>query len=50
MLVLEPRPLRAGSRIGRVVDIPLERLAIGLAVRFRPLITDGQTSVGFGPA
>ena len=43
--------LREGvSLIGRVVDIPLEALAIGLPVRFRPLVTDTQTSVGFGPA
>ena len=43
--------LREGvSLIGRVVDIPLDALAIGLPVRFRPLITDNQTSVGFGPA
>jgi uncharacterized OB-fold protein len=43
--------LREGvSLIGRVVDIPLDALAIGLPVRFRPLLTDNQTSVGFGPA
>ena len=43
--------LREGvSLIGRVVDVPLETLAIGLPVRFRPLVTDAQTSVGFGPA
>jgi uncharacterized OB-fold protein len=43
--------LREGvSLIGRVVDIPLDTLAIGLPVRFRPLVTDAQTSVGFGPA
>jgi len=38
------------SVLGRIVDIPLEKLAIGLAVRFRPLIgKDLTTSVGFGP-
>ena len=43
--------LREGvSLIGRVVDVPLETLAIGLPVRFRPLVTDAQTSVGFGHA
>ena len=43
--------LREGvSLIGRIVDIPLDTLAIGLPVRFRPLVTDAQTSVGFGPA
>ena len=38
------------SLLGRIVDIPLEKLAIGLPVRFRPLVRDDQTSVGFGPA
>jgi uncharacterized OB-fold protein len=38
------------SLLGRIVDIPLEKLAIGLPVRFRPLVKDEQTSVGFGPA
>lgn len=42
--------LREGvSLIGRVVDIPLDRLAIGLPVRFRPIVNENQTSVGFGP-
>ncbi len=39
------------SILGRIVDIPLEKLAVGLSVRFRPLIAkDMTTSVGFGPA
>jgi uncharacterized OB-fold protein len=43
--------LREGvSLIGRVVDVPLERLAIGLPVRFRPLVADDRTSIAFGPA
>ena len=38
------------SILGRIVDIPFEKLAIGLPVRFRPLIAkDLTTSVGFGP-
>ena len=37
------------SLLGRVVDIPLEKLKIGLPVRFRPLTKNGQTAVGFGP-
>ena len=37
------------SFLGRVVDIPLERIAVGLPVRFRPLISGGQTAVAFGP-
>ncbi len=43
--------LREGvSLTGRIVDIPLDALAIGLPVRFRPLIKENQTSVGFGPS
>jgi uncharacterized protein len=43
--------LREGvSLIGRIVDIPLDALTIGLPVRFRPIIRDNQTTVGFGPA
>ena len=38
------------SLLGRVVDIPLDKLKVGLAVRFRPLTKNGQTAVGFGPA
>jgi uncharacterized OB-fold protein len=38
------------SVLGRVVDVPLEKVAVGLPVRFRPLVTGGQTAVGFGPA
>ena len=43
--------LREGvSVIGRVVDIPLDALAVGAAVRFRPLVSAEHTLVGFGPA
>ena len=38
------------SMLGRVVDVPLERITVGLPVRFRPLVSGGQTAVGFGPA
>jgi uncharacterized OB-fold protein len=38
------------SLLGRIVDIPFEKLAIGLPVRFRPLVKNDQTAVGFGPA
>jgi uncharacterized OB-fold protein len=42
--------LREGvSLIGRVVDIPLAALRVGLPVRFRPLVANNETSVGFGP-
>jgi len=43
--------LREGvSILGRVVDIPLDALVVGLPVRFRPLASKDQTSLGFGPA
>jgi len=39
------------SVLGRIVDIPLESLAIGMPVRFRPFVApDQQASIGFGPA
>jgi len=38
------------SLLGRVVDMPLESLAVGLPVKFRPLVKNEQTVVGFGPA
>lgn len=38
------------SLLGRVVDVPLEQVVVGLPVRFRPLVSEGQTVVAFGPA
>ena len=38
------------SLLGRIVDIPLDSLAAGLPVRFRPLVSDGQVIIGFGAA
>jgi hypothetical protein len=38
------------SLLGRIVDIPLEDLRAGLPVRFRPIVSDTETLVGFGPA
>ncbi len=38
------------SLLGRVIDIPFDTLRADLPVRFRPLITAEQTSIGFGPA
>lgn len=35
---------------GRLVDLPLDSLRAGLAVRFRPVVIGGQTAIGFGPA
>ena len=43
--------LREGpSLLGRIVDIPPEGLTVGLRVRFRPIVEDERTLVGFGPA
>jgi uncharacterized OB-fold protein len=36
--------------LGRVVDVPLDQVAVGLPVRFRPLTRTGRTSIAFGPA
>jgi uncharacterized OB-fold protein len=36
--------------LGRIVDIPLDHMVVGLRVRFRPLTKNGQTAIGFGPA
>ena len=38
------------SMLGRVVDIPLDALKTGLPVKFRPVVSEGQTLIGFGPA
>jgi len=43
--------LREGvSLLGRVVDVPLDALAIGLPVRFRPIVIKDHLAIGFGPA
>ena len=43
--------LREGvSLLGRVVDVPLEALAVGLPVRFRPIVVKDRPAIGFGPA
>jgi len=38
------------SILGRVVEIPLDSIKTGLPVKFRPLVSEGQTVIGFGPA
>ena len=38
------------SLLGRIIDIPIESLRIGLPVKFRPLAVEDQTVMGFGPA
>jgi uncharacterized OB-fold protein len=43
--------LREGvSLLGRVVDVPLDALAVGLPVRFRPIVVKDRSAIGFGPA
>jgi hypothetical protein len=37
------------SLLGRIVDIPIDALAAGLRVRFRPVLTEEQVVIGFGP-
>ena len=37
------------SMLGRLVEIPLDAIKTGLPVKFRPLVSDDQTSIGFGP-
>ncbi len=36
--------------LGRVVDVPLDQVAVGLPLRFRPLTKNGHTTIAFGPA
>jgi uncharacterized OB-fold protein len=38
------------SLLGRIVDVPVDKVAVGMRVRFRPLAGDGRTAIGFGPA
>lgn len=38
------------SLLGRITDLPLESLRVGLPVRFRPLVIGAETLIGFGPA
>jgi 3-oxo-4,17-pregnadiene-20-carboxyl-CoA hydratase alpha subunit len=38
------------SILGRLVDVPLDKLSIGLPVKFRPLLRGDQASVSFVPA
>ncbi len=38
------------SLLGRVVGAPFEQLAVGLPVRFRPLLIQDRPALGFEPA
>lgn len=48
--VAQVRLTEGPALLGRLVDIPVDEVAVGLAVRFRPLVSDGRTSIGFMPA
>ena len=40
--------LKEGASIfGRIVEVPFEKLSVGLPLRFRPIVVNEQTSVGF---
>src|SRR5262249_19009637 len=36
--------------LGRLVDVPLERVSVGLRVKFRPLVMNERVAIGFVPA
>ena len=38
------------SMLGHVVEIPVDTIKTGLPVKFRPLMSEGQTVIGFSPA
>jgi uncharacterized OB-fold protein len=42
--------LKEGASIfGRILDVPFEKLSVGLPLRFRPIVVKEQTAVGFSP-
>lgn len=47
--VADVRLTEGVSLAGRIVDIPLDALAIGQAVRFRALVDGLHTAIAFGP-
>jgi uncharacterized OB-fold protein len=43
--------LKEGASIfGRIVDVPLESLRVGLPLRFRPIVVNERPAVGFSSA
>ena len=41
--------LKEGASIfGRIVEVPFEKLSVGLPLRFRPIVVNEQTAIGFG--
>ena len=41
------RLAEGASIFGRIVDVPFEKLEIGLPLRFRPIVVLGQPVIGF---
>jgi uncharacterized OB-fold protein len=42
--------LKEGASIfGRILEIPFDKLYVGLPLHFRPIVAGEQTSVAFGP-
>ena len=40
--------LKEGASIfGRILDVPFEKLEVGMPLRFRPILNGAQTAVGF---
>jgi uncharacterized OB-fold protein len=40
--------LKEGASIfGRIVDVPFDKLTVGLPLRFRPIVVKDQTTIGF---
>jgi hypothetical protein len=46
---LKEQRKEGASIFARLLDVPFDTLEIGLPLRFRPLVTEGQTSVAFAP-
>lgn len=43
------RLAEGASLFGRIEDVPFEKLHIGLPLRFRPIVVNGQPAIGFAP-
>lgn len=44
------RLIEGVALLGRIVDAPIDSIAVGMAVRFRPLGAGGHPAIAFGPA
>ena len=38
------------SLLGRVVDVPVDKVTVGMKVKFRPIVDDDRTAISFVPA